>query len=172
DGDVVIDSQGDLIAKNISATKRIHAADIHDVSLSTTGGNMIIDLVVADDTIVINVENGELIDDNDTVIDMKANKISGNVNTLKNIDFDASSINIISDNMNFITYLDYLVPEEKELNFPGHLFEPVVDEKEIMHYFDDQATILYSPDDILDAAQVDFNLQALIDIEQMSDYDV
>lgn len=172
DGDVVIDSQGDLIAKNISATKRSHSADIHDVSLSTTGGNMIIDLVVADDTIVINVENGELIDDNDTDIDMKANSITGNVNTLKNIDFDASSITLISDNMISIAYLDYLIPKEKELTFPDHLFEPVVDEKEIMHYFDEQVTILSTPDDILNAAHVDFNLQALIDVEQLSDYDV
>ncbi|ETR69508.1 MAG: hypothetical protein OMM_09544 [Candidatus Magnetoglobus multicellularis str. Araruama] len=40
--------QGDMIAGKISATKRSHS-DIHDVTLSTIGGDMTIDLLVADD---------------------------------------------------------------------------------------------------------------------------
>ena len=52
-----------MIARKISATKRSHS-DIHDVTLSTIGGNMTIDLLVADDAVVINVYDGELMDDN------------------------------------------------------------------------------------------------------------
>jgi hypothetical protein len=41
-----------MIARKISATKRSHS-DIHDVTLiSTIGGNMTIDLLVADEVVV------------------------------------------------------------------------------------------------------------------------
>jgi hypothetical protein len=48
---IFILTQGDMIARKISATKRSHSG-ILDVTLSTIGGNMTIDLLVADEVVV------------------------------------------------------------------------------------------------------------------------
>jgi hypothetical protein len=48
---IFILTQGDMIARKISAIKRSHSG-ILDVTLSTIGGNMTIDLLVADEVVV------------------------------------------------------------------------------------------------------------------------
>ncbi|KPA13220.1 hypothetical protein MHK_006526, partial [Candidatus Magnetomorum sp. HK-1] len=75
DGNVTINSHGELIATKVSASKR-NDINTHDVSLSTKGGNMIIDMIVADNAITINVIDGELLDNNDPEVDIQAKSFS------------------------------------------------------------------------------------------------
>jgi hypothetical protein len=110
DGDVTINAQGDMIARKISATKRTHS-DIHDVTLlSTIGGNMTIDLLVADDAVVINVEDGELMDDNDADVDIHARTLIGDVSNINRVKFDVSNLSLTSLQNRILTYHDYLQP--------------------------------------------------------------
>jgi hypothetical protein len=170
DGSVTINAQGEFIAKNISATKRIISSQPQNITLSTIGGNMIIDFIVADNDILINVKDGNLLDNNDPEIDIQANSLFASADEIEKVNFDVSNIKIKSLNSGVIPYLDYLKPKAYDLNFPADLFKPEIDLTPFDLYIEEQT--LLDPEEILDIAHIEFSSMALLEPEKVSDYEV
>jgi hypothetical protein len=167
DGDVTINAQGDMIARKVSATKRSHS-DIHDVTLSTIGGNMTIDLLVADDAVVINVEDGELMDDNDADVDIYARTLIGDVSNINRVKFDVSNLSLTSLQYRILTYHDYLQPVEKEL-VPDMDLD--LDLSDMVIHIDSQVPVFVDYSEMLDRAHVAFSENSLLKGDEL-DYEV
>jgi hypothetical protein len=168
DGDVTINAQGDMIARKISATKRTHS-DIHDVTLSTIGGNMTIDLLVADDAVVINVEDGELMDDNDADVDIHARTLIGDVSNINRVKFDVSNLSLTSLHYRILTYHDYLQPVEKELVVPDMDLD--LDLSDMVIHIDSQVPVFVDYSEMLDRSYVAFSENSLLEGDEL-DYEV
>ncbi|ETR64836.1 MAG: hypothetical protein OMM_15273, partial [Candidatus Magnetoglobus multicellularis str. Araruama] len=168
DGDVTINAQGDMIARKVSATKRTHG-DVHDVTLSTIGGNMMIDLLVADDSVVIYVEDGELMDDNDADVDIHARTLIGDVSNINKVKFDVSNLSLTSLQNRILTYHDYLQPVEKELVVPDMDLE--LDLSDMVIHIDSQMPVWVDYSEMLDRAHVAFSEVSLLAGDEL-DYEV
>jgi hypothetical protein len=168
DGDVTINAQGDMIARKISATKRSHS-DIHDVTLSTIGGNITIDLLVADDAVVINVEDGELMDDNDADVDIHARTLIGDVSNINRVKFDVSNLSLTSLQYRILTYHDYLQPVEKELVVPDMYLD--LDLSDMVIHIDSQVPVFVDYSEMLDRSHVAFSENSLLKGDEL-DYEV
>ncbi|ETR73805.1 MAG: hypothetical protein OMM_06726, partial [Candidatus Magnetoglobus multicellularis str. Araruama] len=168
DGDVTINAQGDMIARKVSATKRTHG-DVHDVTLSTIGGNMMIDLLVADDTVVINVTDGELMDDNDADVDIKARTLIGDVSNINKVKFDVSNLSLTSLQDNILPYHDYLQPFEQELVVPD--LDLDLDLSDMVIHIDSQVPVVVDYSEMLDRAHVAFSEDSLLAGDEL-DYEV
>jgi hypothetical protein len=157
-----------MIARKISATKRSHS-DIHDVTLSTIGGNMTIDLLVADDAVVINVEYGELMDDNDADVDSHARTLIGDVSNINRVKFDVSNLSLTSLQNRILTYHDYLQPVEKELVVPDMDLD--LDLSDMVIHIDSQVPVFVDYSEMLDRAHVAFSENSLLVGDEL-DYEV
>ena len=168
DGDVTINAQGDMIARKVSATKRTHS-DVHDVTLSTIGGNMTIDLLVADDAVVIHVEDGELMDDNDADVDIHARTLIGDVSNINRVKFDVSNLSLTSLHYRILTYHDYLQPVEKELVVPDMDLD--LDLSDMVIHIDSQMPVFVDYSEMLDRSYVAFSENSLLKGDEL-DYEV
>ena len=151
-----------MIARKISATKRSHS-DIHDVTLSTIGGNMTIDLLVADDAVVINVEYGELMD-----VDIHARTLIGDVSNINQVKFDVSNLSLTSLQYRILTYHDYLQPVEKELVVPDMDLDLISDK--VIH-IDSQVPVFVDYSEMFDRSHVAFSENSLLVGDEL-DYEV
>ena len=158
-----------MIARKISATKRSHS-DIHDVTLiNTIGGNMTIDLLVADDAVVINVEDGELMDDNDADVDSHARTLIGDVSNINRVKFDVSNLSLTSLQNRILTYHDYLQPVENELVVPDMDLD--LDLSDMVIHIDSQVPVMVDYSEMLDRAHVAFSENSLLVGDEL-DYEV
>ena len=78
---------------------------------------MTIDLLVADDAVVINVEDGELMDDNDADVDIHARTLIGDVSNINRVKFDVSNLSLTSLQYRILTYHDYFRPRNNQQDF-------------------------------------------------------